>query len=432
MRFRGIPEVNDRNDDIVPAAATERESVECDTGTDGHNSSPILNCKTSSIHDRWEHIAIRRTNGQVLYQEQHGASEDVTVGKGSIEPLRETIATEVTERASASPHPRPLVVFAYGGGWRRGDKQTWKHYLSRWDINLLLAASVWKKRFYSNIGESFAGRAGFPCAILSYPLVPAPFPVNVFEIFTSFLLTLLFVFASLAVLGMVCEVVFFLLSFGSLLCTAWSALRQCSEIPALTLLGAIVSLAQLLTLFIIVFRERYLEKHRLAEPKIKPIIQKSWLLKSNTIILVVGMFFIATLVAYIYNSLHNDVATTMILPGILVTFVQYLNYRYQQMTMFQGQPGTSGQSTLTSDLIAGAEGQAMSIVQALRWLVDYGKLTGHFDPHSIILMGHSAGGHLVSLVTLDHHYLSEVELCPDIIKVGIARSFVNMLMTRWL
>lgn len=51
---------------------------------------------------------------------------------------------------------------------------------------------------------------------------------------------------------------------------------------------------------------------------------------------------------------------------------------------------------------------------AIAWLVahiaDYGG-----NPHALFLTGHSAGGHMVSLLALDSQYLEGVDLSPDII-----------------
>jgi acetyl esterase/lipase len=59
--------------------------------------------------------------------------------------------------------------------------------------------------------------------------------------------------------------------------------------------------------------------------------------------------------------------------------------------------------------------------QAVRWtrdhVADYGG-----DPHRIFLMGHSAGAHIVALLTLDRHYLADAGVPPDTIRGTAALS----------
>lgn len=69
---------------------------------------------------------------------------------------------------------QPVVVFVHGGGWRRGDKDSWNHFLSS-DINLFAAIFYKFHNLYGNIGEGFAKR-GLPCAVMSYPLVTLKSP----------------------------------------------------------------------------------------------------------------------------------------------------------------------------------------------------------------------------------------------------------------
>jgi len=54
---------------------------------------------------------------------------------------------------------------------------------------------------------------------------------------------------------------------------------------------------------------------------------------------------------------------------------------------------------------------ASDVAAAIRWVVDHAAEHGG-DPHKIVLMGHSAGCHLVTLVALDPRYLAKVDLRP--------------------
>ncbi len=54
------------------------------------------------------------------------------------------------------------------------------------------------------------------------------------------------------------------------------------------------------------------------------------------------------------------------------------------------------------------------VARALRWV--YNRIAAYGgDPEQIVLMGHSAGGHLVSLVALDDRYLWEQGLTPEVL-----------------
>lgn len=55
------------------------------------------------------------------------------------------------------------------------------------------------------------------------------------------------------------------------------------------------------------------------------------------------------------------------------------------------------------------EDQASDVAAAMKWIVDHADQY-HLDANQITLMGHSAGGHLASLVALDPRYLKEVGL----------------------
>lgn len=63
------------------------------------------------------------------------------------------------------------------------------------------------------------------------------------------------------------------------------------------------------------------------------------------------------------------------------------------------------------------------VARALAWvqahIADYGG-----DPQRVFVSGHSAGGHLAALVTLDTRYLKEVGLPPDFLKGAIPMSGV--------
>lgn len=61
------------------------------------------------------------------------------------------------------------------------------------------------------------------------------------------------------------------------------------------------------------------------------------------------------------------------------------------------------------------------IATGIRWVKDNIQMYGG-DPNKIVLMGHSAGCHLVTLVTLDPKYLAEVKLKPTDLRGVVAWS----------
>lgn len=64
---------------------------------------------------------------------------------------------------------------------------------------------------------------------------------------------------------------------------------------------------------------------------------------------------------------------------------------------------------------------AEDVASAMRWAVDHAAEIGG-DPKKIILMGHSAGCHLVTLVALDPKYLAAVKLKPSDLRGVVAWS----------
>jgi acetyl esterase/lipase len=58
---------------------------------------------------------------------------------------------------------------------------------------------------------------------------------------------------------------------------------------------------------------------------------------------------------------------------------------------------------------------------AIRWVHDHASEIGG-DPDHVYLMGHSAGAHIVALLTLDEHYLRNVGLPRDAIRATIGLS----------
>ncbi|XP_071487674.1 uncharacterized protein [Diadema antillarum] len=371
------------------------------------------------------HLHIHHRQRQLHHREGAAADDSSPEfeGRRSEEEVSNLLQVQTALEAgssssSSAESPSALVVFAYGGGWRRGDKQTWRHYLSRWDVNFALAATVGRQRFYDNVGESFASR-GMHCAVLSYPLVPTPFPINIVEIVSSFLMTVIFTIAMVTLLLIGVDVVSMPAFSFSVSYLIWNSIQHYLDHPFLTLASTVMLLSQLLTLSVIIWRERHLgtKGSPCANVPGNHNILSGWYYT----ILGLGVSF-PPLVLGITRYVYAEVCI-ITLSACLTAFVQFLTYRYQASTIRQSREEGGG-SCMSAD---SAETQAKCIARSLRWLADYGQSSGQFDPTSIVLVGHSAGGHLMSLVALDNRYLSSVGLPQDIIKGVITLSAVHDL-----
>ncbi|XP_030852584.1 uncharacterized protein LOC115928804 [Strongylocentrotus purpuratus] len=358
---------------VVVKSKMQKSQNSCKSTEDAEVESPISSC----------------TNEPITTQKEE---------KNSDKNVRKRDANG--EIGGKRPRPPPLVVFAYGGGWRRGDKQTWRHYMSRWECNFSLAAMVGRDRLYSNIGESFASR-GFPCAILSYPIAPTPWLINLIEMAISLSYALAYWILAALLLFIVLEV----------LPISCISLDSRLRVPVMPLIAGVIIVAQWITLAIMISRELYLERRHQSGT------QKN--ISSKMPIVVALVATITTVSTLDISTLAENNTLALSISGILVFTVQCLIFYFRQTTTFD----------LGSSLVAGPKDQAECVTLALKWLVDYGQSTGHFDPESIILAGHSAGGHLVSLVALDHHYLTDVGISPQVIKGVISLSAVHDLQS---
>ena len=89
----------------------------------------------------------------------------------------------------------PFVVFIHGGGWRRGDRDAWRHYMF-YDMNFLVSLMTWLFGTYGNVGESLAQK-GIPCAVISYPLTELGTPWIFLELLASYIQSCFLVFISI-------------------------------------------------------------------------------------------------------------------------------------------------------------------------------------------------------------------------------------------
>ncbi|KAJ8321338.1 hypothetical protein KUTeg_001114 [Tegillarca granosa] len=280
----------------------------------------------------------------------------------------------------------PVAIFVHGGGWRRGDKDAWKHFVCE-DINLIAAFIFRFYRLYGNVGAAMA-RRGIPCAVMSYPLTRLTSSWIILEIFTSYVSTVLF----LAVLfGLI-------LVFGIGFCTLvsldlfYKILDNLSILPIPLALGKDIFILHLLLSNLCVLTIITLQWHKYQLKRGQIFIV--WILIILTYILGKASNFNA-------NNLNSVlfILTLIISQGILI----YTNLSSKFTT---------------------PKKQISALVQCLSEVRKYGRETNQYDDNSIFLMGHSAGGHLCSLTTLCGQQLLEAGICPTIIKGVIAISAV--------
>ncbi|XP_061166105.1 uncharacterized protein LOC133175033 [Saccostrea echinata] len=273
----------------------------------------------------------------------------------------------------------PVAVFVHGGGWRRGDKDTWKHFVFL-DINLLAAFIYWCFGLYGNVGKEFA-RRGVPCAVISYPLTKLKTPWLLLELATSYVGTVIFLGVLFFVLFLSVFVIDFLTPVGIV-----NLIYRHRELGRLTVsdifLGHLV-LVNLVTLVVISVQrsKHYLKSHRLAA---------LW----------------ATFLNLLYAALLTEhplltlwVTSFIVAQGALL----YMNLKAKDYTH---------------------EDQIVALSKCIKKIYEIGRYTNYYDYNSIYLIGHSAGGHLCSLLALRPISLEDIGVPSSSIKGVVAISAV--------
>lgn len=276
--------------------------------------------------------------------------------------MKSTVDLYIPEKQQTCPKQTPVVLFVHGGGWRRGDKTAWKYFLSR-DINFLAAAVYWMYGLYGNIGKALA-RRGIACAVMSYPLTQLSTKWLLLELTTSYI-------SSLFILGSVLGV--------------FSVLT----LPLRTLIGVSfyirnplvpVVLTNIISLGIISVQYKY---HRLSAFKISVI----WIF----------LFLLITSVPSNYLLSIVTVVSFVLAQGILL----HTNLNVIKLSL---------------------EEQVQSVVKCMKKVKDFGYQNDSFNSENLFLMGHSAGGHLCSIVALSESFLMEEGMTKSDIKVSFIPS----------
>lgn len=258
----------------------------------------------------------------------------------------------------SSPPSTPVVVFVHGGGWMRGDKELFRHFSSVHDTNLLMYLISWYYNAYCNVGETFA-RNGIACAVVSYRLSRLYFPWILVQTLCSFIVSILVIFIPL-------------FSFAVVICMFIPVDTLSSQCIFQT-----VGIFSLLMLWIFVCKND--KNYRLSNyEKIRPLIFTS-------VISVVTPMSSLTSWLFIWMSVY--------------LFYQFANFH----------PRTKP---------AKYPGHLCDVANSVKWIWEYGKTSQKFSCSNMFLCGHSAGGHIVSLLGIDSKYLEDVGLSLSDIKVS--------------
>ena len=306
----------------------------------------------------------------------------------------------IASSTSTPPAPPPLIVFVHGGGWRRGHKQQWRYYVSAYDTNLLAALIFRFANLYRNIGESFV-KNGIACAVISYPLMTPCLSVTLVELVISFLVTTLPIAAFFAVLmhfvHFACiPVMRHSLSVVNHVCTHHEA-----SVPGYTvLIPSSILLSQLVIWTTICFNiQHYQPEHRRFLTLATPLT--------------------TTFLACVFHSwITLDVTSYFWTLSGLVSLSQLLSIGICQIlfTHFHSRGPITCQD------------QVEAVARSIQWLKSFGQERRNdqrvqdppYDTGNIVLMGHSAGSHLINMLVLSSdEFLGDFNLQRNNFKVCI-------------
>ncbi|KAK3090955.1 hypothetical protein FSP39_016035 [Pinctada imbricata] len=288
-------------------------------------------------------------------------------------------------KLGADSEPSPLVLFVHGGGWRRGDKDGWRHFISD-DINLLVAFIHWVQGLYGNVGEAFA-RRGIPCAVMSYPLAKLKSPWILLELVTSYLCSTLFLRGLLASMALLLSIVNLLTPFSLYnYIVTLSRIRYLFGSSASSMLTYHLSFTNTVILCVIGVQYRHYRLNKLSSTSI--------LLFSSS------LFFVLSSIIFRQHALSTYFWISLLISqGILLV------------------------TNLLSNQVSPLD-QVTALQRCLARLQSMGEGSRLYDPQAVFLMGHSAGGHLCSLAALNLGQNERYNIKPCHIKGVIAVSAV--------
>ncbi|XP_067678734.1 uncharacterized protein [Haliotis asinina] len=277
------------------------------------------------------------------------------------------------QKAPTWARPPPVVVFVHGGGWQRGCRRAWTYFGG--SINLLLSFITWFFGLYQNVGSSLASR-GVACAVISYPLTRPVMSLVLVDIIVSYSCSAVFSSMVFQLISITCLFIHstcsFLMKWENALVLienhAGSANHTCVLNVTLPSLFMFNNYLILLAMFVCSCNNPF-----------KGIPPSSAILLWTTV---------TVLLAHLSSVLGSEPAAyTYLCTFLLCIGIQVHSARHWQ-------PVSNSR-------------QIQAITIALKWIKNCSERTSLFDSNSIFLMGHSAGGQLVSQLALDKHHLKD-------------------------
>ncbi|XP_071119624.1 uncharacterized protein [Haliotis cracherodii] len=271
----------------------------------------------------------------------------------------------------AWPRPPPVVLFVHGGGWQRGCRRAWTYFGG--SINLLLCFTTWFFGLYHNVGASLACR-GVACAVISYPLTRPAMPWVILDVIVSYTGSAIFSFIVYQLISTSCfishEIYSFLMQCENVLMFDAECLERTNCIFNVPLSSVFIftNYLTLLAMLICSCNNPLKDIHPL------------------------GARLLWTTVSFLLAHLSSTVGSETAVYTYLCTFL--LCVSIQLHSARQWQPVSNSQ-------------QIRAITTAMKWIKNCSERTSYFDSTSLFLMGHSAGGQLVSQLALDKNQLDD-------------------------
>lgn len=266
-------------------------------------------------------------------------------------------------RPSAKKGKAPFVIFVHGGGWRRGGKEAWKHYLYH-DVNFLVAILQWLLNVHRNVGFSLA-KSGIGCALISYPLTEQDLPYVFVEMLLSYIQSCFVTFLGLFPIGLL----IYLLQMHGTIRTPWIHVITGTRYD-IRLSGVFLVLFTTNIISLIIFT---VKRDKFKVP-----------------FLHISLLWVIILSTFIWINLLTR--------NYQLIFFTLLTFVITQLVILRRR--------LSRREITYAD-QAKVVARAVHWVKRLARKSGQFDREKIYLMGHSAGGHLVTLTVLDEFYLKD-------------------------
>ena len=284
------------------------------------------------------------------------------------DPLNKHVLDLYLPQRSSDDSPPPLVLFVHGGGWRRGHKNGWQHYLSSYDTNLFFYLLLRILGMYDNVGLSFS-RAGYACVVPAYTLSETPWYIYIVELCISLMFSLFTILCGL------------LLVYLPVKNSSWYSTPSTSGALGSHLEdGSIIFLlnCSILILWLLIsLRVRYYTKS---------LVAAFWLFS--------GVFFFSNILSC-SSSWSKLQASPQVFLFLIITSLVCLLLNYLVFTTNHKRTHQNALSDLTT---------------ALDWVLTHGRDSEGdlFDAKSIYLCGHSAGAHLAFLLLLQQDRLQTV------------------------